>query len=125
MRKKILYVEDEADQVAVVTARLNVAGYDVISAASGGEGIIKAGSEKPDLILLDVMLPDIEGFEICQHLKRSPDTGKIPIIIITASGRKEIVKKFLDLGADDFIRKPFGSEELVTKIKDLLKEWRH
>lgn len=120
--KKVLYIEDEPDQIKVVGDRLEASGYGFISAADGEEGIRKAQEEKPDLILLDIFLPKIKGFDVCKRLKELPETSDIPIIVITASGVEYIDAQSKAAGASDCIKKPYEAKELILKIEQLLKE---
>lgn len=120
MYKKILFIEDELDQIMMVKMRLEASGYKVVSAADGDEGLKKVHRERPDLILLDIIMPKIDGYEVCKRLKQDPDTRNIPIIGITASGARGTEEKCRALGADDFIKKPFESADLITKIKALI-----
>lgn len=121
-KKKILLIEDEPYQVMMVKFRLEANNFDFISACNGEEGLKKAYEEKPDLILLDLFMPIIDGYEVCRRLRQNPQTKNIPVIFFTASAGKDIKEKYPDYGADDYIIKPFESEELVAKIKALLKE---
>ena len=114
MAYKILIVDDEPHIVMVVKVRLEKAGYEVISAGDGREGLDKARTEKPDLILLDLMLPLISGDEVCRTLKADPEYKKIPIIIFTARARQT------DNCADDIVNKPFDPKQLLEKIAALL-----
>lgn len=120
MSKKILFIEDEPDQIMMVSMRLEANGYQIISANNGEEGLKLAQKEKPDLVLLDLVMPKMDGSEVCRHLKQDAETKKIPIIIITASGVKNLEEKCLKSGAEDVIRKPFESADLVAKIRALL-----
>ena len=114
MDKKILIVEDEQAIVDIIAFNLQKEGYTVISAFDGEEGVEKAKAENPDLILLDLMLPKMDGYEVCKYLRRSMST---PIIMLTA--REEEVDKILglELGADDYITKPFSMRELMARVK--------
>ena len=120
--KKILFIEDEFDQIRMLKIRLEASGFEFISAMDGEEGLWKAQREKPDLILLDIVIPKLDGYEVCKRLKQSPDTKNIPIIILSASGLKDVEESCLTIGADDFVRKPYNSEGLVSKIKLFLNE---
>jgi DNA-binding response OmpR family regulator len=120
--KKILLIEDEPDQVTMLKIRLEANGFKVISATDGGIGIKKAYAEKPDIILLDLLLPNIDGFHVCKCLKEDNKTSAIPIIIVTGSDMKNIERVCEECGADDFLRKPYESRELVKKATKLLKK---
>jgi len=121
-KKKILLVEDEPYQVMMVKFRLEANNFDFIAAGDGEEGLKKAYEEKPDLILLDLFMPKIDGYEVCRRLKRNPKTKDIPIIFFTASAGQDIKEKYTDYGANDYIVKPFESAELLAKINTLLAE---
>ncbi len=121
MRYKILIVDDEPDVVELVEYNLKNAGFDVIKCGDGNEALKKIQNEKPDLILLDIMLPNIDGFEICKILKRNQDTAAIPVIMLTAKAAEVDKIVGFELGADDYITKPFSPRELVLRVKTLLK----
>jgi len=121
-KKKILLIEDEPYQVMMVKFRLEANNFDFISACNGEEGLKKSYEEKPDLILLDLFMPIIDGYEVCRRLRRNPKTKNIPIILFTASAGPDIREKYSDYGANDYIIKPFESAELVAKINALLEE---
>lgn len=121
MRKKILIIDDERDLVAMVKLRLEANNFATLEAFDGKEGIRKAEKEDCDLILLDIILPDIDGYEACKRLRHNPKTKDIPIIIFTASNLKSLAEKAIDAGAVDYIIKPFEPEELVGKISEALK----
>lgn len=114
MGKKVLIVEDERAIVDILAFNLTKENYEVIIAMDGGTGLGKARQEEPDLILLDVMLPVMDGFEVCKRVREYSD---VPIIMLTA--REEEVDKVLglELGADDYITKPFGMKELLARVK--------
>ena len=118
-RKKILIIEDDPD-VSRLTEFILRHDYDVISSEDGREGIEKVKEEKPDLILLDIYMAGLSGFEVCRTLKEEPDTGPIPIIMLTAGAQKHEVSKGYASGADDYIIKPFEPEELIKRIEKLL-----
>ena len=121
-KKKILFIEDEPDQIMMISLRLKKNDYDVISSLDGEEGIKIAVKEKPDLILVDVIMPGIDGFEVCRRLRKHPVTGRIPIISTTAAGMDDVEHQCLTAGADDCVRKPYDSSDLLTKIKRLLEK---
>jgi len=121
-KRKILFIEDETTQIMMVQTRLEASGYEVISALDGEEGLKKVHEENPDLILLDLIIPKIDGLEVCRRLKGSVDTNNIPVIVITASGTRDVEGMCHAVGADDVVRKPYDSTDLLSKIKALLRE---
>ena len=116
-KKKILFIEDEPDQIMMVSLRLERSGYEVISSSDGESGLKKALAEKPDLILLDVIMPGIDGLEVCRRLKKDPATQHIPVISTTAAGVDDIEHRCFAAGANDCVRKPYDSAELLAKIR--------
>jgi len=121
MKQKILVVDDEVDAVELVTFNLKAAGYEVLSAADGQEALKKARSALPQLIVLDLMLPEVDGLEVCKILRRDPTTRGIPILMLTAKAAEIDRVLGLELGADDYVTKPFSPRELVLRIKRLLR----
>jgi len=119
-RKTILVIDDEPFLVKALKIRLELAGYKVITAYDGLEGLNKAQDEKPDLIILDVMLPKKNGYQICQQLKSDDQYQHIPIIMLTAKGQKSDKEWGEKTGADIYLTKPFEDTELLAKIKELL-----
>jgi DNA-binding response OmpR family regulator len=119
--KKILVIDDLPENVFMLQDRLEHEGYEVIKAYDGRSGIEKAVSERPDLILLDVVMPEIAGIEVCRNLVNNPVTERIPIILITANSEAEDTKEGLDAGAFDYIKKPFNNIELLARINSALK----
>jgi CheY-like chemotaxis protein len=120
-KKKILFIEDEPDQIVMIALRLEKNNYEVISSMDGEEGVAMAIKEKPDLILADVIMPGIDGFEVCRRLRKNPVTKHIPIISTTAAGIDDVEHQCLAAGADDCVRKPYDSADLLTKIRRLLE----
>jgi len=120
-KKKILVVDDERDLVEIMTFRLKSAGYDVLSAYDGQEALEKARRDKPDLIILDLMLPKIDGYKVCGMLKFDARFKKIPIILFTARAQEVDKKTGEDMGADAYITKPFEPAAFLAKIEELLK----
>ena len=118
---KILVIDDEPDAVELVEFNLRSAGYEVVTAADGAEALKKAKAHSPDLVVLDVMLPEVDGLEVCKILRRDPATSGIPLIMLTAKAAEIDRVLGLELGADDYITKPFSPRELVLRIKNLLK----
>ena len=119
-KKRILVVEDEVELVKAIEIRLKQANYEVLTAYDGQEGLEKAKKEKPDLIILDLMLPKIDGHKVCGLLKNDTRFIKIPIIIVTAKAQECDRKLSFEVGADAYITKPFQYEAVLAKIKGLL-----
>jgi two-component system phosphate regulon response regulator PhoB len=121
MKPKILVVEDEPDAAELVEFNLKAAGFEVVVAANGSDAIERARVHSPNLILLDVMLPEVDGLEVCKILRRDPATSPIPIIMLTAKAAEFDRVLGLELGADDYMTKPFSPRELVLRVKNLLR----
>jgi DNA-binding response OmpR family regulator len=124
VRPKILIVDDEPEAVELLDFNMKQAGYEVLVAADGAEALKKAHSALPSLILLDLMLPEVDGLEVCKMLRRDPATANIPIIMVTAKATEIDKILGLELGADDYITKPFSPRELVLRVKKLLQRER-
>jgi len=122
MKPKILVVDDEPDAVELIEFNLKAAGFDVVTANDGAEALKKARQVLPQLILLDLMLPEVDGLEVCKILRRDPQTQAIPIIMVTAKAAEIDRVLGLELGADDYVTKPFSPRELVLRVKRLLRE---
>lgn len=120
-KNKILVVDDVAVNVQLLTTYLTSVGYDVCTARDGQEALDKVSETQPDLILLDVMMPKLNGFEVCERLKSDPMTKIIPVIMVTALNEIEDKIKATEAGADDFVSKPFNKLELLTRVKSLLR----
>ena len=118
---KVLVVDDEPDAVELLSFHLKGSGFDVVTSADGAQALKSARLHHPDLILLDVMLPEIEGTEVCKLLRRDPATAGIPIIMLTARAAEVDRIVGLELGADDYVTKPFSPRELVLRVKKLIK----
>ena len=121
-KRKILVVDDEPDLVAIVKMRLQANNYEVLTACDGQEGLDKARKENPDLIILDLMLPKMDGYKVCGLLKKDARYSKIPIILFTARAQESDRTLGEEVGADAYITKPFEPQLLLAKIKELLKE---
>jgi len=121
MNTKILIVDDEEDILTLLEYNLEKAGFKVISADDGPEAIELTKKENPSLIILDIMLPSMEGTEVCKVIKRDNATSHIPIIMLTAKGEEVDRIVGLELGADDYITKPFSPRELILRVKAVLK----
>jgi DNA-binding response OmpR family regulator len=124
VKPKILVVDDEPEAVELVEFNLRQAGFDVVTAADGAEALRRARSASPSLIVLDLMLPEIDGLEVCKILRRDPATKTLPIIMVTAKAAEIDRILGLELGADDYVTKPFSPRELVLRIRKLLERGR-
>ncbi len=120
VKKRILLADDEEDIKTVVAMFLEAQGYEVVTAFDGLDALEKVRTEKPDLILLDIMMPVLDGFEVCRRLKENEETAKIPILILSAAAHVESVNRGLKAGAKDYIVKPFEPEKLVEKIEQFI-----
>jgi len=121
VREQILVVDDEPEAIELVEFNLKQAGFSVVSAADGAEAVKKARAARPSLIVLDLMLPEVDGLEVCKMLRRDPATASIPIIMLTAKAAEIDRVLGLELGADDYVTKPFSPRELVLRVKKLLQ----
>ncbi|CAG0972352.1 MAG: transcriptional regulator [Candidatus Methanoperedens nitroreducens] len=124
-RSKILLVDDEIDTLLPLKRSLEVEDYIVIGAGNGPEALIKAKTEIPDIILLDLMMPEMDGYEVCEKLKKDPITKNIPVIILTAKDAVRDKVKGLDIGADDYVTKPFNLNELKARVKSVLRRTKN
>ena len=118
---KILVVEDEPNQVELIEFNLNSQGYEVVVARDGEEALNLAEEENPDLILLDWMLPKVSGIEVCRQLRRSKMTREIPIVMLTARSEESDKIRGLDIGADDYITKPYSIKELLARVRAAMR----
>ncbi|MCK4419050.1 response regulator [Candidatus Aerophobetes bacterium] len=118
--KKILIADDHPKAVELVRVTLEGRNYEIVDASNGKETLKKARLEKPDLVLLDVVMPKMDGFEVCRKLKKDPQTKEIPIIMLTAKGQAVDKKKGRQIGARDYITKPFSPSALLVKIEEIL-----
>ena len=123
-RKSVLVVEDEEDIQELIRYNLEREGYRVLSAATGEDGLATARKEIPDAILLDLMLPGVDGLEVCKQLKASPETSTIPILMVSARGEEADIVSGLELGADDYVAKPFSPRVLVARTRAVLRRPR-
>ena len=117
---KILVVDDEIYIVHILDFSLGMEGYEVVTALDGEQAVEKARAEKPDLIVLDIMMPKLDGYETCKILKADADTRDIPVILLSAKGRNVDQKIGFEVGADDYITKPFSPRKLVERINTIL-----
>ena len=117
----ILVVDDQAPNRKLLTDLLRSKGYTVETASGGQEALLKVRASKPDLVLLDVVMPDLSGYEVCKIIRSDPDTGVLPIIMVTALDPTEERVKGLEAGADDFLTKPINVAELLARVRSLLR----
>lgn len=120
MTKKVLIVDDERNIAISVEFLMQREGFEVTVAHDGEEGLARIQADKPDLVLLDVMMPKLNGFEVCEAVRADPSLTGVRIVMLTAKGRTAEIHKGLALGADAYIPKPFSTAELVNKVKELL-----
>ncbi len=117
---RILIAEDERDIRDLITFTLRFAGHDVIPTSNGEEAYLAAIKEKPDLILLDVRMPRMTGYEACREIKANSSTQNIPVVFLSAKGQESEVKTGIDVGAEEYILKPFSPDQLTERIKIIL-----
>lgn len=120
MAEKILVVDDDLDSLKLIGLMLQRNGYEVVAANAGGPALAKAASERPDLIILDVMMPDMSGYEVCRRLRKNPETRGIPVIMFTAKTLIDDKVAGFEAGADDYLTKPTHPAELATRVKQVL-----
>jgi two-component system phosphate regulon response regulator PhoB len=123
-KKNIFVVEDEEDILELLRYHLTREGYTVTTAARGEEAVKEIPRKTPNLILLDLMLPGLDGLEVCRTLKKDPKTATIPIVMVTAKGEESDVVAGLELGADDYITKPFSMKVLIARVRAVLRRRR-
>ena len=117
---KILVVDDEIYIVHILDFSLGIEGYEVMTALDGEQALAKVAQDRPDLIVLDIMMPKLDGYETCKALKQNPATHDIPVILLSAKGRNVDQKIGFEVGADDYITKPFSPRKLVERINAIL-----
>lgn len=122
MAKRVLIVDDEPNIVTALEFLLEKRGYEVKVAVNGEEALAQVEAFEPDLVLLDVMMPKVSGYDVCQRMRSNPRWQGIKIVMLSAKGREVEVSKGLSLGADLYVTKPFSSAELVSRIDELLSE---
>lgn len=122
--KKILIIEDDPSFLRAVSHIVEKEGYNVTTASNGMTGLRMAKEDKPDLLILDVMLPGLDGFEICSRLRNEPETAKLPIIMLSAKGQEADRTTGLKVGADEYLTKPVNRELLLEKLTSLLAKER-
>ncbi|MFA5169415.1 MAG: response regulator [Candidatus Paceibacterota bacterium] len=122
MLKKILLIEDDRFLRELMNKKLLSMGYDVVSASDGESGLTAIKESKPDVVLLDLILPGINGFEVLERAKKDPETANVPVIILSNLGQSEDIEKGLKLGAKDFLVKAhFTPQEIITKLKTIIE----
>ena len=121
MKPSILVVEDEAALLALLRYNLERSGFRVEEATDGQEALLRIAESRPDLVLLDWMLPSLSGIEVCRQIRRRPATRDLPVIMVTARTEDQDAVRALDTGADDYVTKPFAVEALVARIRALLR----
>ncbi len=122
MAKRILIVDDEPNIVLSLEFLMKKAGYDVATAEDGEQALTAIQEHRPDLVLLDVMMPKKDGFQVCQNIREQDEYRELRIVMLTAKGRDLEQEKGLSLGADDYITKPFSTQDVVNKVRQLLGE---
>jgi DNA-binding response OmpR family regulator len=122
MPKKVLVVDDEPNIVLSVEFLMQREGHEVVTASDGQEAIDRLAEARPDLMILDVMMPRKNGFEVCEQVRADPAYTGMPILMLTAKGREAEMKKGISLGADAYITKPFSTHDLVAKVNELLNQ---
>jgi DNA-binding response OmpR family regulator len=120
-KAKVLVVDDEEYIQHILNFSFGAEGYDVVTASDGEEGIDKAKNEKPDVIVMDIMMPKLDGYEACKRLKSDPETKGIPVILLTAKGRDVDRKLGSEAGADDYVVKPFSPGRLIERVEGIMK----
>lgn len=121
MSKKVMIVDDEPNIVLSVEFLMKRAGHEVVTAGDGEEALRVLAETKPDLMILDVMMPNKNGFEVCTDVRANPETADLPILMLSAKGREAEREKGLALGANAYITKPFSTHELVARVDELLR----
>ncbi len=117
---RILVAEDEKDIRELIAFTLRFAGFDVLLATNGVEAVEVAQAERPDLILMDVRMPKMSGYEACRRLKENPQTASLPVVFLSAKGQDSEIQQGLESGAEEYILKPFAPDELIQQVRDIL-----
>jgi DNA-binding response OmpR family regulator len=120
---KILIAEDEPDIRELVTFMLRFAGYEVIAASNGEEAVHTASRELPDLILMDVRMPRMTGYDACRIMKANPDLRDVPVVFLSAKGQEAEIQSGLDAGAEEYLLKPFSPSELTQRVRGILSRY--
>ena len=124
MKPKLLLVEDDPNLVELIRYNMESEGFDVVQTGDGEEALILAEEEKPDAVVLDWMIANLSGIEVCRRLRRDPDTANLPIVMLTARADEADRIRGLETGADDYVTKPFSPKELVARVRALLRRLR-
>ncbi|MFA5157172.1 MAG: response regulator [Candidatus Omnitrophota bacterium] len=119
-KAKILVIDDNEKNVELLEAILQAAGFEVLKAYNGKQAIEMIGKERPDLLLLDIMMPELDGFQVCELLRKDPQNSGLPVVMVTAKDKESDIVQSLERGADDYIVKPIDKKELLGKIEDML-----
>jgi DNA-binding response OmpR family regulator len=119
-RKKVLIAEDEQSIRELIAYRLTQSGYTVMEASDGEEALRLAAADTPDIAVLDVMMPHLDGYQVTARLKEAPGTARVPVILLTARVQEADITQGFDAGADDYLRKPFNPDELVSRVRAVL-----
>jgi DNA-binding response OmpR family regulator len=119
-KRKILVVDDERYILHILDFSLGAEGYEVITAGDGEQAVERTKVDHPDLIVMDIMMPKMDGFEACKQIKSDPDTKDIPVIMLTAKGRDIDRKRGIDAGADEYLTKPFSPAKLIERVQTVL-----
>lgn len=120
MASKIIVIEDDPLILKLISQTLQREGYEVITATDGSEGLRKVRETHPHLVVLDISLPGLDGYQVCHHLRSEQETSKLPVIMVTAMSRPSDQRRGFEKGADDYLSKPFVLSELITRIQSLL-----
>jgi CheY-like chemotaxis protein len=120
---KIVIAEDEPDIRELIAFTLRFAGHEVITGANGQEGYELAKQHKPDLVMLDVRMPKMTGYEACQNIKAEPDIAHIPVIFLSAKGQETEIEQGLSVGAEQYLLKPFAPDQLTQQVSEVLKKY--
>jgi two-component system alkaline phosphatase synthesis response regulator PhoP len=121
-RKRILVVDDEIYIVHILEFSLSMEGYEVVTASDGEEALAKIEQETPDLVVLDIMMPGMDGYEVCRAIRAEEETRELPVILLSAKGRSIDQEAGMAVGADDYMVKPFSPRKLLGRIRDLLEK---
>jgi DNA-binding response OmpR family regulator len=119
---RVLVVDDEIYILHILDFSLGMEGYDVMTATDGESALQKVEAERPDLVVLDIMMPKMDGYQVCRAIKTNPDTASTPVILLSARGRNVDVKAGMEAGADDYITKPFSPRKLTERVNALLAQ---